>query len=455
MKRFVDFICGTGFLFFALLLSLFGFSACSFDSGASSNSVSGEGHGGGSGNSWTLVVYMAADNALEPDAIADLNEMESAVLPSGMDVLVLLDRAEGYDASNDDWSGTRLFKVRHDSGDSNRIVSERLSSVELGLSADVDTELDMSSKSTLSALLSFARRSCPAENYGLVVWGHGTGWRSGDAAFSRAFAVDEGGGSSSYMTLSDMRQAVAKGLDGDTLSFLGFDTCFGACLESAYEFRSVSSFMVGSPSVEAQSGWDYCSLFNSLSSVESITPENFCGCAMSQFKSQYKNSVNAAFCVLDLSSCQDAVSAFDTFSSNAALLIDSYSARDSLLSVFEKECVSYSSGVPSDFYVDSLDVVRNIAKKCGELYFYADIVEESFSSFVVDSWNSTYGTCSPGVFFASEKSPGVFSTHPDLYVSGNQNPSTSQFVNFATGYVPTKICAGSLLDKLFYTVFDK
>lgn len=455
MNKIIALLSKAAWAFFAVLLSALAFPSCSFDSGASTNALKELESDGSGVKSWTVVVYMAADNALEPDALADLNEMENAILPSGMDVLVLLDRAEGYDASNDDWSGTRLFKVLHDSGESNRIVSERLSSEELGLSAAGDTELDMSSPSTLSALLSFARRAFPAENYGLVVWGHGTGWRSGDSAFSRAFAVDEGGGSSSYMTISDMRQALEKGLGGDTLSFLGFDTCFGACLESAYEFRSLSSFMAGSPSVEAQSGWDYRSLFDSLSSSELVTPEIFCECALGQFKKQYRTSVNAAFCVLDLSLCQEAVSAFDTFSSNAALKIRSYADRDSFLEVFGKGCVSYSSGTPSDFYIDSIDAVRNAAGKFGELSFYAEMVEESFESFVVDSWNSTNGTCSPGVFFAVEKSPGVFSTHPDLYVSGNTNPSTSRFVNFATGYVPTRICSGSLLDKLFYTVFDE
>ena len=411
-------------------------------------------------NKWTVVVYMSADNSLEPDAIADLNEMESAPLPPGMEVLVLLDRADGYDASNGDWTDTRLFRLERDEHESNLIVSERLSSKELGLSVDTATELDMSNRSTLSALLSFARKNYEAENYALIVWGHGSGWRDGENVSSRAFAMDDGGSSSSYMTISDMRWAVERGMDGKKLDFLGFDTCFGVCLETAYEFRSAACLMAGSPSIESQAGWDYKSFFQYLSDAApasgSLPASLLCDSAMAQFKEQYRNLANSAFCVLNLGHCADAVSAFDTFASAAAATIETYADRDAVLGIFRNKCVSYRSGTPSDVYVDSLDFVRKLRDEKGDglIPFYAGIVEADYASFVVDSWNSTEGSCSPGVFFAAEKADGVFMNHPDSYVSGSGNPTAGSFVNSARGYVPSKSKYGSLLDKIFYMTLD-
>ena len=56
----------------------------------------------------TLMVYMAADNDLESYALSNLKDMEKAVYEK-MNVLVLLDRAEGYDQTDGDWTDTRLF----------------------------------------------------------------------------------------------------------------------------------------------------------------------------------------------------------------------------------------------------------------------------------------------------------------------------------------------------------
>ena len=74
----------------------------------------------------TLVVYMAADNDLESYAIQNLKAMEHADFEK-MNVLVLLDRSEGFDETNGNWTDTRLFELIHDDSDSNIIVSKRLS----------------------------------------------------------------------------------------------------------------------------------------------------------------------------------------------------------------------------------------------------------------------------------------------------------------------------------------
>ena len=70
----------------------------------------------------TLVVYMAADNDLETHAIANLKDMEHADF-NDINVLVLLDRAEGFDETNGNWTDTRLFEISHDETNSYTLIS--------------------------------------------------------------------------------------------------------------------------------------------------------------------------------------------------------------------------------------------------------------------------------------------------------------------------------------------
>ena len=64
---------------------------------------------------WTFMVYMAADNDLEPEAINDLNEMELIGSTDDVNILVQIDRIYGYVSPDPDWTLTRRYRVTKDS----------------------------------------------------------------------------------------------------------------------------------------------------------------------------------------------------------------------------------------------------------------------------------------------------------------------------------------------------
>ncbi len=66
------------------------------------------------GATWTVMVYLDADNNLEPAGINDVNEMEWAPSSPDINVVVQLDRLPGYDDSNGDWTETRRYLITHD-----------------------------------------------------------------------------------------------------------------------------------------------------------------------------------------------------------------------------------------------------------------------------------------------------------------------------------------------------
>ena len=64
---------------------------------------------------WLIMIYLDGDNNLEDVAIDDFNELEEGFDPAqDIKILVLLDRTPGYDTSNGDWTGTRLYQITSD-----------------------------------------------------------------------------------------------------------------------------------------------------------------------------------------------------------------------------------------------------------------------------------------------------------------------------------------------------
>lgn len=394
---------------------------------------------------WTILVYMAADNELESAAISDIIEMESVDLPFDVNLLVLFDRTGGYDTSNGNWTGTRLYKIsKNENSNKNIISSENLDCDELELSSETENELDMGNPKTLAGFLHFARSSFHSENIGLIIWGHGSGWKG--------FSEDET--NSSMLSLKNLKMGIEQGMEYEKLDFIGFDTCFSSTLEVAFELKDCAGFMAGTPGIVSENGWDYYLLFNDFLK-SGMSAEDFIQSCQNQFEKTYSSYTYGAFCQLNLSQVENLVLSFNSFSKTAASKIKNLDIRNKIFSLIEKESVSYlSTQVPTDFYVDILSLKKIL---CGvlddDVILAGETFENALKSAVVSSWNFSEG-CSLGVFFGFYKSSGIFSqSHYEPYINGSRDSDTCKFVSLCDGYVPTKNCSGSLLDKLFYTNF--
>ncbi len=398
-------------------------------------------------NSWTFVVYMAADNGLEEYSTLDIKEMErSLAADSGITILVLWDRAEGYDKTNSGWTDTRLFEIKSDTSSyGTDIVSSRISCPDIGLSADSETELNMASVSVLSGVLSFARREYPAEHSGVILWGHGNG---------SAFISDDYSGR--VMSVPDVQEALKAGSGGRIIDFLGFDTCFSAELEVLYELKDCAAYFAGSPGLVKDYGWDYASFFGSIAEAykngKSDTALCAALCAESQFVSLYGNAAKSAFSVVKLSAVQDLFSAFDELSSGAAAAVTNSTARDTLFSLLYSNTVSYSASSVSCYKFLS---VKDFAQKLSS--FDASLSEKS--SAVTDALQKMSAGVSsveqsPAVFFCNISQSGTASALiPSEYCKNSTPDDSMSFIQDSLGYSPGTKKNNSLLDKLFYSAF--
>ena len=105
-------------------------------------------------------------------------------------------------------------------------------------------------------ILQTMMQAAEAENYGLVLWGHGTGWvvstdsvaeqsASRRRAYGWDYGIDGNLGKDKWMNISQMARAL------ETLpkfEFIFSDCCNMMCAEVGYELRDVTKYLIGSPS---------------------------------------------------------------------------------------------------------------------------------------------------------------------------------------------------------------
>ncbi len=219
--------------------------------GAGGGSGGSGGSGGGGvldknhstgGSSWTVLVYMVADNDLEPFALDDLKEMMTVGSGTGLNIVVQVDRADGY--STDGVGGLPDFTS------TKRVLVQQGSLQEL---ADLG-ELNMADPATLADFVTWGLKTYPADRTAVVFWDHGGGWGG--------FGVDEASGGN-LLHLAQIEQGLAQGRTGANakpLAMVGFDACLMATWEVALTMAPHAEYLLASEETEPGHGWDWTAL---------------------------------------------------------------------------------------------------------------------------------------------------------------------------------------------------
>ncbi len=246
---------------------------------------------------WTVMVYLCADNNLESSGLEDFNEMEKGIadaiaagngaIVDNLNVIVLIDRAvdssDGGDTAaptesgGSDWTDTRLYRIKSDTSTS-YFGSERLDDGGSGAGHIANLgEKMMDDPATLSWFMGYSKANFPAQNYALILWNHGGGSRSVHRAVrgvrpTREVCWDDASGSWEPLYIDEIQQAVGNHFSsGNKLGVIGFDACLMGMVETAYEYRNLASYMVGSMQSEQGDGWNYTDWISSIGDA-SLTP---------------------------------------------------------------------------------------------------------------------------------------------------------------------------------------
>ncbi len=219
------------------------------------------------GDEWTIMVYIAADNNLEPFAISDLNEMESVNLPGNVNVVTLVDRIGGYDSSNGNWTGTKQGAVVHDSNTGT--VTSFSSFSNLG-------ELNTGNGTTLTNFINWAADGYESEHYALVVWDHGGGLSG--------VAWDDT--SNDHLAPTELVTAINNSTV-DRFDLVGFDACLMGMVEQAWDLRGLTDVVVASEELIPGDGWAYDRWLNSLALNPNMTATNLGSAIVSGYGAEY------------------------------------------------------------------------------------------------------------------------------------------------------------------------
>lgn len=232
-------------------------AACSDDEGLTPESV----------NQKTLLVFMpwtgnaAGSSGLYPYFEANLDSMEAAIVAAkGLGqkrMLVFL--SSGPETST-------LYEVTYDRGACTHTTLREFAGH------------DYTTRAGLAALFTTVAEAAPALNYALVVGSHGTGWtrkadwtdypnrarRRAKAAVPTRFF-----GSVADSTYATDIATLAGGIEdaGLTMQFVLFDDCYMANVETAYELRNATRFLVASTSEVMAVGMPYRTMWTQLISA--------------------------------------------------------------------------------------------------------------------------------------------------------------------------------------------
>lgn len=211
---------------------------------------------------WTFMIYMDADNNLEPYALADFMEAMTVTLSPSLNILIQMDRVSGYSMDYEDWKICHRF-----------VLSPHMTPVESNAVSDWGDgaggrEVNMGDPKTLSDFVNWGITNYPATHYAVILWNHGDGWRSAPKTSYRAICYDST--SRDYLYTCEMRGAFED--VPFSLDIIGLDACLMSMVEVAYEIRNEGSILIASEANVPVAGWPYDLIFQDASTSPTLDP---------------------------------------------------------------------------------------------------------------------------------------------------------------------------------------
>lgn len=185
----------------------------------------------------TVLVYMAANNSLGSDKVTD--------------------SATGITRSLDGWD---IYEMEKAVTDKNSLHGGRLlvfqapyrgiqRLIEITPNGAQELKTYTSTQSSVSAarmseVLSDVKSLANADDYGLVLWSHGSGWIEENSSRSTVQPRSWGEDNSNKMKIITLANVIRD--SGMNPSFIYFDACFMGCVEIIYQLRDLTKEIVAS-----------------------------------------------------------------------------------------------------------------------------------------------------------------------------------------------------------------
>jgi hypothetical protein len=201
----------------------------------------------------TVLVYLAGKNNLSQLLQTNLEQMKAGSRRIGNNTLLVFVRR--------DIQGEKPWLARISNGE----LTDSVSLDDMGIGT---SNIQACNPELMEQVLRYAYSHYPASDYGLVLGGHSTGWLiEQEPSNTRAFGVDNGDG---YTYSSKNKRwinvpTIARVLEHvPHLKFIFADCCNFMCLETMYELRHATDYIIGSPAEIPAEGAPYEQIIPSL-----------------------------------------------------------------------------------------------------------------------------------------------------------------------------------------------
>lgn len=222
---------------------------------------------------WTFMVYLDADNNLDPAGVDDISEMQMVGSTDKVNIVVLFDRWHEKSGFN----GTAMLYIYK--GENETIWGGWTN----------EHELNMGDPEVLAWFISYVAAKYPADNYALIIWDHGGNWEG--------VCWDWTNGD--YLTIKEVQEAIE--IAGVKIDLLEFDACIMAGVEIAYMLKltGMVDVMVASEDFVPWDGLPYELILADLVAHPEWDATAFAVCMVDRYVEYYSTQdVNRVFVTL-------------------------------------------------------------------------------------------------------------------------------------------------------------
>ncbi len=245
-------------------------------------------------SSWTIMLYITADNALAEGLNGNIKQMESALAqfdntaPNAVQVAVLYDQTQSSTAN--------LFATPVATANGIKPAQTWQNTGEAVLQADatdpasrgITTPFTLigaknsGTTAVFSQFVSWATTAAPADHYALVFGDHGAGWRGFN---------NYGDGALNTPGIAGALNTLAAGANPVRFDLIGFDECLMADAQAEASVANNAQVLVGSEELEGGSGWNFQTAFSALDVANpgSVTAVQIGTSIVNSFTSSYVN----------------------------------------------------------------------------------------------------------------------------------------------------------------------
>jgi outer membrane lipoprotein SlyB len=293
---------------------------------------------------WTIMVYVAANNNLEPNSIINLMEMAAVGSTPDVNIVAQITRPPEYKGFYGEWGGTRRFLITKSNGGVSSgdfqispgrfatylaaiapdaglsqgqvaqitkapAIQQEQAALQLSVPAietntlltplqlvdtqDLGAQVDSGDGAALADFGAWAVKNYPAEHYGLIMWDHGGGWSM--------IASDDtlGPAGISMPAFKQALDAITK-VSGQKFDFIGFDACLMSQVQVAVTIQPYANYEIAAEELVPGFGWDYTAPLDALVANPALSVTDFAKAEVNAFDTLYTGTEKEAAQSFDL-----------------------------------------------------------------------------------------------------------------------------------------------------------